>query len=139
MINRILVIHYDNKNRGITRLSITQKNTIDWLNIYNGKLCHHQEIDSASLKFSFVTPDNGIICRNKYQVSQLCFFFILNLVNPRFSLTMIIGLQTIALLAENIYCYLNNFINYNCTNRTTSGFDNMYKCRCEPKIYSSSL
>jgi hypothetical protein len=35
---------HHSKNRVFTRLNITQKNTIDWLNIYFGRLCHHQEI-----------------------------------------------------------------------------------------------
>jgi hypothetical protein len=36
-----------NKNPGFTRFSITKKqkkNTIDLLNIYFGRLCHHQEL-----------------------------------------------------------------------------------------------
>jgi hypothetical protein len=41
-------------NRGFTWLSI-KKNTIDLLNIYFGKLCHHREIQST---------DDGVICRN---------------------------------------------------------------------------
>jgi hypothetical protein len=44
------VIHYDNKNQGNTRLNITIKNTIDRLNIYFGRLCHHQEIHKFEIK-----------------------------------------------------------------------------------------
>jgi hypothetical protein len=38
-----------------------KKNTIDWLNIYFSRLCHHQVAEE-----SILSPDDGIICRNIY-------------------------------------------------------------------------
>jgi hypothetical protein len=41
-LTKLWVINYYNQIRGFSRLSITNK-TIDWLNIYFGRSCHHQE------------------------------------------------------------------------------------------------
>jgi hypothetical protein len=57
-----------------SKLSIT-KYAINWLNIHTGRSCRHQELHRK------------YIYRNIYRVSKVCFFVILNLVNPRFLLS----------------------------------------------------
>jgi hypothetical protein len=42
----------------------SHKKTIDWLNIYFGRLYHN--------RLSIVPPDHGIICQDIYWVSQVC-------------------------------------------------------------------
>jgi hypothetical protein len=61
------VIYYVNKNRIFTRVSVVNK-TIDGLNTYFGKSCHHQGCDLP-----------------KYLLSKSIVLFVtLNLVNPPF-------------------------------------------------------
>jgi hypothetical protein len=45
--DRFVFVIKKTKKRGFTRLSITKSNNLsDWLNVYFGRVCHHQEIQS---------------------------------------------------------------------------------------------
>jgi hypothetical protein len=74
IFNIIMISMEGNKNRGFTRLSITNK-TIDWV-----RLCHRQGVQATvTVNQGLVSPSDGIICRNTYLESVKCLFVILNL------------------------------------------------------------
>jgi hypothetical protein len=65
------VIHYDYKNGGYTNLCITTK-TIDWVNIYFGRLkLSNGTLDDSTIHFGF--PDS-IKCHHRSTHFVYCYF-----------------------------------------------------------------
>jgi hypothetical protein len=68
----IRLLKYDNKNREFTSLNIT-KNTIDWLNIHLGRLCHHQEIQLTESSIFIIIMYHLELTPKSYELIKIWF------------------------------------------------------------------